>query len=133
MKKWNPPKATMILLRTGPRMIRTHTIHSLLNASTFRIAGPILTLFGMGGITFHKKYIVLSKTLCNNSLPTRQAKLIFHEMVHVAQQRDMGWVKFMAQYICEWVKCGFSYKKMKKVGLELEAYTLADEFSRRGE
>jgi len=128
MKVFTPPMTVIQKITASSVLIRHHKPIDLFNQATFRIAGPFMTLFKMGGITFHKDYIVLSKALCESDNCQWQAKIIFHELVHVAQQKDWGWSTFMSQYLWEWVSSGFSYERMKEKSIEKEAYALADYF-----
>ena len=41
-----------------------------------------------------------------------------HEMMHVAQYEELGFMGFLTTYIWQWVKHGFSYTK---IDLEVEA------------
>ena len=86
--------------------------------------------FGMSGITFHKKRIVFSSSLTHSNNFTWQAAIIYHELVHVAQQRTFPqkWVGFMTTYLGQWIRSGFSYEKMKSFGIEKEAYALQRKF-----
>ena len=56
--------------------------------------------------------------------PTRQARMVFHELVHRAQIEDLGYVGFCIEYAAQAVHAG-TYGNMKHGGLEGEAYWLA--------
>jgi len=130
MRKWVPSVRVVELLNSTSIRIRGYTAGELLETATFRRAGPIISLFGMGGITFSRKWLVLSKKVCDAvQSPKYQASLVFHELDHVAQQRDWGWIRFMIRYAWEWIKSGFSYERMKKIGIEKEAYDLQAVFN----
>ena len=75
----------------------------------------------MGGITFHRNAILLHKDF-NQFSERNQLRILAHEGYHVAQQNAWGWFSFMWKYIREWVKCGFKYENMKKIGNEKAAY-----------
>lgn len=75
----------------------------------------------MGGITLHRKAILLHKRFEQFS-KMGQLRIIAHEGFHVAQQKAWGWISFMWKYLMEWFKAGFSYEKMKTFGIEKAAY-----------
>ena len=119
--RWTPSQdVTRYVVKHGDS-IRGLTTHQLWAKSKFytkkKLAG------GMAGITFHK-----DKVMFSDAVPTweaqRQASIIYHELVHVAQQLQMpqGWIGFMTTYLWQWIRSGFSYQKMKTFGLEKEAY-----------
>ena len=60
-----------------------------------------------------------------------QAETIFHELYHVAQQLDWGWPQFCVTYAWQWLRCGFSYDRMKNMGIEKEAYDQEEFFKAR--
>jgi len=78
---------------------------------------------GVAGITFHKDRVVFSDRVLSWD-HKRQAQLLYHELVHVAQQAAMpqGWIGFMFTYGWQWMRAGFNYNRMKKFGIEKEAY-----------
>ena len=126
MKTWEPSSRTVSLITRSPVTIRTHHARYLLAEARFKVAGPFASLFGMTGITFRKDCIVLDKEFCYASnKPRWQATVIYHELVHVAQQKDMGMLGFKITYAWEWISAGGSYQKMKLFGLEQEALAIA--------
>ena len=128
MKTWEPSSRTVSLITRSPVTIRTHHARYLLAEARFKVAGPIASLFGMKGITFRADCIVLSKEFCASNDPLWQSAVIFHELVHVAQQKDMGMLAFKATYVWEWIRAGGSYQKMKLFGLEQEAFAIEQAF-----
>ena len=128
MKTWEPSSRTVSLITRSPVTIRTHHARYLLAEARFKVAGPIASLFGMKGITFRKDCIVLSKEFCASTNHSWQATVIFHELVHVAQQKDMGMLDFKADYFWQWIRAGGSYQKMKLFGLEQEAFAIEQSF-----
>jgi len=127
MKTWEPSKQVRDLITRSPVLIRGYYARDLLADCTFKVAGPIASLCGMTGITFRPGCIVLSKEFCASDNPNWQAA-IFHELVHVAQQKDMGMLAFKATYVWEWIRAGGSYQKMKLFGLEQEAFAIEQSF-----
>jgi len=118
--RFNIPKDYWYIIATAPELKGFSTkykLADLLGESKFYIVPSGF----MGGITFHKSAILLHK---NFKLFTvnRQLQILAHEGVHVAQQKAWGWISFMWKYVREWVKCGFSYSKMKLIGIEKAAY-----------
>jgi len=89
-----------------------------------------VTWFWHLGITFHEDLILIDDSVYDSSNRYFQALLIHHELVHVAQQKTMpqGSVGFYVTYVMEWVRSGFNYKKMRKIGIEAEAIRETDEF-----
>ncbi len=55
----------------------------------------------------------------------RDRRLLVHELVHVAQYRRMGRVRFVARYLLDLVKAGFRYGK--ELPLEAPAYARAEQ------
>ncbi len=55
----------------------------------------------------------------------RDRRLLVHELVHVAQYRRMGRVRFVARYLLDLAKAGFRYSK--KLPLEAPAYARAEQ------
>jgi len=124
MKTWEPSKQVRDLITRSPVKIRGYYARDLLAEARFKVAGPIARLFGMTGITFRADCIVLSKEFCASNDPLWQSAVIFHELVHVAQQKDMGMLAFKGTYVWEWIRAGGSYQKMKLFGLEQEAFAI---------
>jgi len=117
MRKWKPEKEVPKLLHKHGFEIRGKKLLTLYYNTKFYISDAVPML----GITLSKSKVYFDSII----LPCtyrKQAQSIVHELTHVAQFLDMGWVKFMATYVKEWVKAGFSYRNMKHFGLEKEAY-----------
>ena len=130
MKTWEPSFTVCKLIVQSRLVVRGYHAEELLKTATFKLAGPIATLFGMTGITFRPNCVVLSRELCGSKNTAWQARVVFHELVHVAQQLDLGLSTFMADYIWQWICAGGSYKNLKKYGLEKEAYEWEENFAR---
>lgn len=39
------------------------------------------------------------------------ATTVRHELVHVLQQKELGWFRFLCLYVYLWIRAGFSYRK----------------------
>lgn len=129
MSKWEPNDKVKDHVRSSWIPIRNYNSEDLLKETTFRRTGVFLSLFGMAGMTWSKNRVYIGKKVCNSANEKYQAIIIFHELTHVAQQKDWGWFNFMMTYIWEWIKSGFSYQKMKKKGIEKEAYDNEKKFA----
>ena len=81
----------------------------------------------MGGITLHKKVILLHQDFNLFSEP-KQLQILAHEGYHVAQQKAWGWISFMWKELREWIEAGCSYQKMKTFGIEKAAYDYQHQF-----
>ena len=55
----------------------------------------------------------------------RDRRLLVHELVHVAQYRRIGRVRFVARYLLDLAKAGFRYSK--ELPLEVPAYARAEQ------
>jgi len=120
LKQYNIPENYWIFLNNAPIIKLDSTkyiLTNLLRESKFYIIPSKY----MGGITFSKNFILLHQDFEQFSEP-HQLRLIAHEGFHVAQQKFWGWTSFMWKYCREWIKCGFSYNKMKNTGIEKAAY-----------
>lgn len=54
---------------------------------------------------------------------TKSAEELFaHELVHVKQQRDMGWWRFLWAYIDQWFEAATHRRPVSDMPLEMEAY-----------
>lgn len=93
---------------------------SQLYSSTKLFISDSWSLKGFVGITVSDDTVIFEKSIRTISLE-RQAARIFHELVHVAQYRDFGWLGFVGTYFGQWIRSGFSYNRMKDKGLEHEA------------
>jgi hypothetical protein len=127
VNRWHPDViVTDLVLRYGGEIRNLQVSYLMLKSQLW--TKPRL-LGGMAGITFHKDKVLFDEDV--KTWPaTKQAGIILHELVHVAQQLTLpnGWAGFMATYAWEWVRSGFSYKRMCKIGLEEEAYRLQARF-----
>jgi len=120
MKKWIPDNYVKLLVFKGAP-IKGFTTEELWNKSTFYNGGKN---YKMSGVTYKYNRICFSDDLINSKNLKRQASVIYHELVHVAQQLEMGWFRFMCKYLDQWRRSGFKYSKMKKHSIEGEAYFL---------
>jgi hypothetical protein len=124
-KVWIPHGRVRDMIASSSIMIREHKPKDLYDSVTFKVHNK---LFGMKGITFSKKHVAIHRELATHN-EYFQTVIIFHELVHVAQQSDLGWLEFMGEYFWEWVSSGFSYQNMKKIGFEKEAIDITKQFS----
>ncbi len=53
--------------------------------------------------------------------------VLFHELVHVAQDRELGPERYMESYVNGWAEHGFEYRAIPQ---EAQAYRLQERFSR---
>jgi hypothetical protein len=86
--------------------------------------------FWYRGITFNEDRILFDDDVYNSQNMYFQTLIVHHELVHVAQQKTMpqGLLGFYVTYGWEWVRSGFSYHRMKKIGIEAEAIRETDKF-----
>jgi len=90
----------------------------LLTSTAFRMDDQEHTaiITGKNEVTLNYSFLYLP--------PTRQARLVFHELVHRAQIEDIGYVAWLISYAEQAIHAG-SYENMKHGGYEGEAYWLA--------
>jgi len=93
----------------------------LLTSTEFRMNDQEHTgmITGEHQVTFNYSFLYLP--------PTRQARMVFHELVHMAQIKDIGYIAWCVDYGIQAVYAG-SYGNMKHGGYEGEAYWLAQIF-----
>lgn len=53
-------------------------------------------------------------------------QILMHELVHVRQYKELGFFGFLKKYLKEYKEKGYS-----SISLEIEAYSIAGDFSRR--
>jgi len=127
MKQWIPSdKVKNLVLRGDP--IKGFSVLELWDKSTFYNGGKN---HGMGGITYKRNRVTFSDILIRSDNAARQASIIYHELVHVAQQLDWGWWRFMFKYLDQWRRAGFNYSNMRRSSIEGEAYKLQERFNRK--
>jgi len=119
MSRWYPHDKVKYLVTQVGKPIRGIPTSELWDDSKFYDGKKN---FGMSGITFSRKKINFSKELIESDNHKLQASIIYHELVHVAQQKKMGWMNFMATYLGQWMRAGCRYENMMEKGLENEAY-----------
>ena len=131
-KIWEPDQKIWEMIHGTFVEIRGRQAGELYDKVTFKVHNE---LFGMAGITFHKDHVAIARKVTvvyphqHTEVYKYQASIIFHELVHVAQQEDLGWFNFMATYVWEWIRCGLNYGNMKKMGFEKQAIDLTKEFA----
>ena len=130
-KEWVPDRKVWEMIHGTHVMIRNKMPGDLYDKVTFKVHNE---LFGMSGITFSKDHVAIARkvTVVYNNDYTKhkfQAVIVFHELVHVAQQDDWGWFGFMTTYFWEWIRAGLNYRIMKKKGIEKEAIDITKEFA----
>jgi hypothetical protein len=76
-----------------------------------------------GGMAFVDA-IAVSRSALERENPE---SLLFHELVHCAQYRELGTYRFLRKYLRGWVAAGFDYFS---IPLEEQAYALQDRFER---
>lgn len=116
MTKWTPKEAVRKYIKDSDFSVRDKPVASLYDQVTFYITEHFWKL----GIAISKRAIFFTPMITVFS-DRRQAGKIVHELTHVAQYMDYGWVGFIATYAWEWVRSGFNYDKMKNIGMEKEA------------
>lgn len=79
----------------------------------------------MLGITFDDT-IVLAKPKLRSLTEAEYRRLLFHELVHVAQYQRIGVDRFLYHYVTSWAQSGFRYER---IILEMHAYSLDGEFA----
>jgi hypothetical protein len=121
--KWTPNDQVRELILHHGGQIRKWTAIALYDTTQFVLDENWWRL----GITINKTCILFNPKILNYSIRT-QAEDIFHELTHEAQYLDYGWVGFIGTYIGQWIRSGFSYDKMKNIGLEKEAIANATKF-----
>lgn len=83
----------------------------------------ILDMRKAGGVTYGDT-VLINTTFSPGVTPIR---LLFHEVVHVAQYRQLGLVGFAESYVGGWIDAGFTYRK---IPLEEQAYALEALFAK---
>ena len=123
MKPYTPDEIAKMLVLTYGGLIRKHPVAELWNKTNFFIDDLAGTRAGITVLLKNKESIVLDVLVPNKPLKS-QAAIIFHELIHVGQQLDLGWFGFSATYAWQWMVSGFSYTKMSSrlSTLEGEAY-----------
>ena len=123
--RWYPSDKVLNYVFQGP-VIRGYTPKDLYDKCKFYVKDQ-----DMAGITWSKDNVTFSTKFSKSRNAKYQAEVVYHELVHVAQQLTMpqGWVGFMVTYGWQWVISGFSYKRMKKRGIEEEAYRMQKVFA----
>ncbi len=97
-------------------------------AERARIISVPLLAPGTSGMTLGRFVFVTSDEAHDGS-----RKLLAHELVHVRQWHELGVVRFLGRYLASYVRQLVRLRKHRKayraIGLEVEAYDLADEWS----
>ncbi len=126
MNKWEPSEAVTSLIREHGRSIRGYPALGLYLQTEFALESK----WWMLGLTVSENLVIFDPAIeCKSDID--QAYIIYHELTHVAQFRDYGWLGFMGTYIGQWFRSGLSYQKMKGKGLEKEAIQQSNDFRAR--
>ena len=126
MNKWEPGEEVTSLIREYGRSIRGYPALGLYLQTEFVTESK----WWMLGLTVNEHMVIFDPAVIYK-LPIDQACIIYHELTHVAQFRDFGWLGFMGTYIGQWFRSGLSYQKMKERGLEKEAIQQSNDFRAR--
>lgn len=86
-----------------------------------------LWLKGIQGVTIHKLVFVDREVLLGD--PQRLGRLVIHELVHVRQFRDAGYVGFMARYIRDYAAGLLVGKNLREAYLDIAAEREARELT----
>ena len=84
---------------------------------------------GIRGVT-QGRWVFIDPDMFNTT-PERLAKLVIHELVHVRQFADRGYVPFMARYVFENVRGRLSGKTARQAYLDITAEREAREVASR--
>ena len=97
-----------------------------------RAASPLMRWIwgeGVGAMTLGNLILVDPDIL--NGDEDRLARLTLHELVHVRQWRELGWLGFSRRYLADYLKGrrrGLSHRQAYlEIGLEVEARTRSSE------
>lgn len=115
-KRWTPNAEVKALIVESGFVIRDKPVTELFPQVEFYLAEKFWKL----GIAINRNRVMFNPLITTYS-DRRQAGKIVHELTHVAQYIDYGWVGFIATYTWEWIRSGFSYERMKAFGMEKEA------------
>jgi hypothetical protein len=126
MDKWEPGEEVRSLIREYGGCIRGYASMELYLKTEFLTESK----WWMLGLTVNEHTVIFDPAV-KHKLPVDQAYIIYHELTHVAQFRDFGWVGFMGTYLGQWFRSGLSYQKMKERGLEKEAIQQSNDFRAR--
>ena len=118
-KRWIPDKEVRDLVVKHSPPIRDHDIGKLYDSVEFKLKRT--WFMSKPYLTVSKNKVFFYPSLAERK-PATQAQEIVHELTHCAQWDDLGVVGFPATYSWEFIRSGFSYKRMRKRGLEKEAY-----------
>ena len=118
-KRWIPdPTVRSMVVEHMPK-IRGREVGELYDSVEFKLKRT--WFMSQPYLTVSKSKIFFAPSLAERK-PVTQAQEIVHELTHCAQWDDLGVIGFPSTYTWEWIRCGFRYKRMRKVGLEKEAY-----------
>ena len=84
---------------------------------------------GIKGVT-HWKWVLVDPELLKGDRQ-RLARLVIHELVHVRQYREAGYVRFMAGYIWEYWRGRFTGKDGRQAYLDISSEVEARELTRK--
>lgn len=86
-----------------------------------------LWLKGIQGVTIHNLVFVDREVMIGD--PKRFGRLVIHELVHVRQFRDAGYIGFMAHYIRDYAGGLLTGKKLRQAYLDVAAEREARELT----
>ncbi len=95
-------------------------------------AAPGLRLFwrpGIKGVT-HWRWVFVEPEFMRGD-PVRLARLVIHELVHVRQYHDQGYLPFTVRYISDYWRGRFSGKTPRQAYLDVAAESEAREVTRQ--
>ncbi len=130
LSAWEMPREVYRRVLIG-NCIRDIPPEELLGTVEIKVTDSRFLLLGRRCVAVNKGTLLVSSRKFADLNKKQQASIIYHELVHIAQQQSMGWLRFKMKYMWQWICADFSYKKMKKMGLEKEATNMQDLFSRR--
>ena len=81
----------------------------------------------MYGITFEDTVLLSERYLGEDEL---SPGILFHELVHVVQYRQLGIADFVTRYVRGWAENGYDYRA---IPLERDAYQLQERYERNPE
>lgn len=128
MKRWYPDEQIRLYLEEYGHEFRGFTPVELFDMCELYRA----PWFWYSGITLHEDLILFDDDVYESLNKYFQTLIIHHEFVHVAQQKTMpqALLGFFSTYVWQWIRSGFSYQRMKKIGIEAEAIRETEKFKK---
>ncbi len=128
--EWEMPREVKRRVVIGD-CIREYSPTELLNTIKIKVPKWNILMLGRRSISVNDSLILISEKKFDGLTNKQRASVIYHELVHIAQLKSLGWLKFKVRYVYQWICADFSYKKMKQMGLEKEAIDKQGLFARR--